>query len=62
LPTSGRKIGRILADLEDQLVEEGLLEDQADKLVDAIESKIDKWLDAESDNGDETDDLDEKSG
>jgi polyhydroxyalkanoate synthesis regulator phasin len=40
-----RRTARILADLEDNLVDEGLSEEQAEKLVNAIERKIDKALD-----------------
>ncbi len=61
---SGRKIGRILADLEDEVIEQGLPAEQAEKLVDAIERKVDKWLDEAIDEGevDESDDSDDKSG
>ena len=58
-----RKIARILADLEDILVEEGLSDEQAEKLVNAIEQKIDKALDEldGEDDSDESDDREEPS-
>lgn len=59
-----RKIARILADLEDQLVDEGLSEEQAEKLVNAIEQKIDKALDEIDleDESEASEDPDEPSG
>lgn len=42
--TTTRQVARILADLEDALVEEGLPEDQAETLVDKLERMVDKTL------------------
>jgi len=54
-----RKIARILADLEDLLVDEGLSDEAAEKLVNAIERKIGKALD-ELDGDDDSDESDDK--
>jgi uncharacterized membrane protein YukC len=56
--TTDRKIARVLADLEDLLAEEGLSDEQAEKLVNAIERKIGKALD-ELDGDDDTDESDD---
>jgi len=58
---SQRKIARVLADLEDLLVEEGLSDEEAEKLVNAIERKIERCLDAldGDDDSDESEDKDE---
>jgi len=59
MPT--RKIFRLLADLEDLLVEEGLSEEQSEKLVNSIERKIDRQLNEIDGDSDESDDQDEPS-
>jgi len=58
-----RKVARVLADLEDLLIEEGLTDEQAEKLVNAIEQKIEKALDEldEDDDSDESEDKEETS-
>ena len=58
-----RKVARVLADLEDLLIEEGLTDEQAEKLVNAIEQKIDKALDEldGEDDSDESEDREEHS-
>lgn len=59
MPT--RKVARLLADLEDALVEEGLSEEQAEGLVDRLERKVDKHL-AELDGDDGSCESDDKDG
>jgi len=60
---ASRKVARVLADLEDLLVEEGLSDEEAEKLVNAIERKIEKSLDAldEDDDSEESDEKEETS-
>jgi len=55
-----RKVARVLADLEDLLVEEGLSDEEAEKLVNAIERKIEKSLDALDEDDDDSEESDEK--